>query len=303
MRRVWSLLICLLTLVTPLRAEGRLNVRVFCISGAAAGNPGAVDRSIQQLAGMKLFQGDSYIDNVAFGESVYSPLHDPMFALKSDPRPEQLEQWRKMAMAIAQAGLPLHVHAELSGTIDAFLDQIEAVNKEYPIKNLRWVLAHVNQINASELERMKKLGMYAAVHPWAVINGAIMQEGFGDGAYDMPPLSTIQNSGIVWGLGTDGTAANQTLPFTTLSFAVTGKMAGGMKVNRQTISREDALIAHTRKNAYFVFQEDSLGSIQAGKLADLVVLDRDYLTVPADQIKGIRPVLTVVGGRIVYEAR
>ena len=285
------------------KAEGRLNVRVFCISGAAAGNPGAVDRSIQQLAGMKLFQGDSYIDNVAFGESVYSPLHDPMFALKSDPRPEQLEQWRKMAMAIAQAGLPLHVHAELSGTIDAFLDQIEAVNKEYPIKNLRWVLAHVNQINASELERMKKLGMYAAVHPWAVINGAIMQEGFGDGAYDMPPLSTIQNSGIVWGLGTDGTAANQTLPFTTLSFAVTGKMAGGMKVNRQTISREDALIAHTRKNAYFVFQEDSLGSIQAGKLADLVVLDRDYLTVPADQIKGIRPVLTVVGGRIVYEAR
>ena len=59
----------------------------------------------------------------------------------------------------------------------AFLDQIEAINREYPIKNLRWALAHVNQINASQLERMKKLGMYAAVHPWAVINGAIMHEG------------------------------------------------------------------------------------------------------------------------------
>jgi len=291
------------------KAEGRLNVRVFCISGAAAGNPEAVDRSIQQLARMKLFQGDSYIDEVSFGESVYSPLHDPMFTLTSNPTPAQLEAWRKMAMAIAQAGLPLHVHAELSTTIDAFLDQIEAVNKEYPIKNLRWALAHVNQINASELERMKKLGMYAAVHPWAVINGGIMHDGdtlykgFGDGAYDMPPLATIQNSGILWGLGTDGTAANQTLPFITLSFAVTGKMAGGMKVNRQTISREDALIAHTRKNAFFVFQEDNLGSIQAGKLADLVVLDRDYLTVPADQIKDIQPVMTVVGGRIVYEAQ
>jgi len=291
------------------KAEGRLNVRVFCISGAAAGNPEAVDRSIQQLARMKLFQGDSYIDEVSFGESVYSPLHDPMFTLTSNPTPAQLEAWRKMAMAIAQAGLPLHVHAELSTTIDAFLDQIEAVNKEYPIKNLRWALAHVNQINASELERMKKLGMYAAVHPWAVINGGIMHDGdtlykgFGDGAYDMPPLATIQNSGILWGLGTDGTAANQTLPFITLSFAVTGKMAGGMKVNRQTISREDALIAHTRKNAFFVFQEDNLGSIQPGKLADLVVLDRDYLTVPADQIKDIQPVMTVMGGRIVYEAR
>ena len=104
----------------------------------------------------------------------------------------------------------------------------------------------------------------------------------------MPPLTTIQNSGITWGLGTDGTAANQYLPFTTLYFAVTGKMAGGARtVIRQTISREDALIAHTRKNAYFVFQEDNLGSIQPGKLADLVVLDRDYLTIPADQIKDI----------------
>jgi hypothetical protein len=78
-------------------------------------------------------------------------------------------------------------------------------------------------------------------------------------------------------------------------------MVGGAKVLRQTISREDALIAHTRKNAYFVFQENNLGSIQPGKLADLVVLDRDYLTIPADQIKDIKPVATLVGGRIVYD--
>ena len=79
-------------------------------------------------------------------------------------------------------------------------------------------------------------------------------------------------------------------------------MVGGAKVIRQTISREDALIAHTRKNAYLVFQEDNLGSIQPGKLADLLVLDRDYLTVPADQIKNLKPVMTMVGGRIVYDA-
>jgi predicted amidohydrolase YtcJ len=79
-------------------------------------------------------------------------------------------------------------------------------------------------------------------------------------------------------------------------------MAGGTKVIRQTISREDALIAHTRKNAFFVFHEDDLGSIQPGKLADLVVLDRDYLTIPPDQIKDIKPVMTMVGGRIVYDA-
>ena len=285
------------------KSQGRLDVRIFCIGGAAAASPEQVDKSLQQIAQMKLYQGDEFIDDVVFGESVYTPLHDRMFATKSDPTPDQLAQWRRMAMGIAQAGLPLHVHAELKDTIDAFLDQIEAVNKQYPIKNLRWALAHVNQINASQLERMRKLGMYAAVHPWAVINGGIMHDSFGDGAYDMPPLTTIQNSGVTWGLGTDATAANQYLPFTTLAFAVTGKMAGGARtVIHQTVSREDALIAHTRKNAYFVFQENNLGSIQPGKLADLAVLDRDYLTIPADQIKDISPLMTIVDGRIVFDA-
>ena len=273
--------------------EGRLNIRSFCIETAPA----------NQIAQMKVFQGDDYIDNIAFGETVLGALHDPMFAVKSDPRPEQLEQWRSIATEVAKAGLTLHVHAELHNTIDAFLDQIEQINRQHSIRNLRWEFAHLNQVNAAQLERMKKLGMYAAVNPWAVINGAIMHDSFGDAAADdLPPLATIQNSGIMWGLGSDGTAANQIRPFTTLYFAVTGKMAGGRKVIRQTISREDALIAHTRKNAFLLFQEDNLGSIQPGKLADLAVLDRDYLTIPADQIKDIRPVMTIVGGRVAFDA-
>jgi predicted amidohydrolase YtcJ len=283
--------------------QGRLNMRVFCIDGVATGtSPEQVSRALPQIGQMKLFQGNNSLDHIFFGESVYGPLHDPMFLTKSDPKPDQLVQWRRIATEIAKARLPLHVHAELENTIDAFLDQIETINKDYPVKNLRWVLAHVNRINASQLARMKELGMYAAVHPWAVINGGINLRIFHDSAYDMPSMSTIQNSGIVWGLGSDGSRANQILPFTTLWWAVTGKMVGGTKVLRQTISREDALIAHTRKNAYLVFQENNLGSIQPGKLADLLVLDRDYLTIPADQIKDIKPVMTMVGGRVVYEA-
>ena len=284
--------------------QGKLNLRVFCITGVGAGTtPEQVGRALPQIAQVKLFQGNNYIDHVTFGESVYGPLHDPMFLVKSSPTADQLAQWRRIATEIAKAGLPLHVHAELEDTIDGFLDQIEAINKEYPIKNLRWVLAHVNRLNASHLSRMRELGVYAAVHPWAVINGGIQHRLFEDSAYDMAPLSTIQNSGVLWGLGSDGSRANQILPFTTLWWAVTGKMVGGTKVLRQTISREDALIAHTRKNAYFVFQENNLGSIQPGKLADMLVLDRDYLTIPADQIKDIKPVMTIVGGRIVLESR
>jgi hypothetical protein len=92
-------------------------------------------------------------------------------------------------------------------------------------------------------------------------------------------------------------------PFFTLGFAVTGRMIGGRKVNRQNVSREQALIAHTRSNAFFIFQEDNLGSIQPGKYADLLVLDRDYFAVPASQIKDLRPLMTMVGGKIVYSSK
>ncbi len=71
----------------------------------------------------------------------------------------------------------------------------------------------------------------------------------------------------------------------------------------QTIGREDALIAHTRKERLSgSFQENSLGASQPGKLADLLVLDRDYLIIPADQIRNIKPIMTMVGGRMVYVA-
>ena len=106
----------------------------------------------------------------------------------------------------------------------------------------------------------------------------------------------------MWGFGTDGTRANQIPPFNVLYFAVTGKMVGGAKVVNEAISREDALIAYTRKNAFLIFQENNLGAIQPGKLADLLVLDRDYLTIPVEQIKDIKPLITMVAGRIVYDA-
>jgi predicted amidohydrolase YtcJ len=118
----------------------------------------------------------------------------------------------------------------------------------------------------------------------------------------MPPFRRVQASGILWGLGSDATAVTTSNPFYTLWFAVTGRMVGGRQVNRQTISRAEALIAHTRSNAHFIFQESNLGSIQPGKYADLVVLDRDYFVVPAVQIKDIKPIMTMVGGRIVYQA-
>jgi predicted amidohydrolase YtcJ len=115
------------------------------------------------------------------------------------------------------------------------------------------------------------------------------------------PLRAIQDSGIVWGLGTDATIVSHYQPFVTLGWIVSGLDLAGNRVLDETVTREQALIAHTRSNAYLFFQEDELGSLEVGKRADLVVLDRDYLTVPAAEIKRIQPVLTMVGGRVVFD--
>jgi predicted amidohydrolase YtcJ len=283
--------------------EGRLNKRFFCLVSVPMGNTAeTVTKNLPRIAEIKLFQGDHWVDHFAYGEGNYGPASDNMVAVKGTQRPEDFAQWGRIAREVARAGLPMHSHTTLEQTADGFLDQIEQISKEVPVRNLRWTLIHDEQLNASHLERMRTLGVYAGVQPRASIMGGIFNRVHGDRSYDMPALKTIQDSGVLWGLGTDAFEVNQYRPFTTLWFAVTGKMVGGTVVNRQPIGREDALIAHTRTNAFLILQESNLGSIQPGKLADLVALDRDYLTIPADQIKEIRPVLTMVGGKVVYDA-
>ncbi len=287
------------------KRQGKLTFRFMCMvsapfGGAAGEGPEALQRAIAQIDRIKLFQGDNYIDDVMYGETIaYS---DNMLQPHTSYTAEQMANWRAMATEVARRGMPLQQHATISETFPAFLDQIEIINKEYPIRNLRWAFAHMDQVSANDLERMKKLGMWAAVRAIPPVMGAIFNRAHGERSYDMPPLRMIQDSGIHWGFHTDTTEVNQYKPFTTLWFAVTGKMLGGRVVNHQTITREEALVAHTRSNSYFVMHEDDLGSIQPGKLADLVVIDRDYLTVPEDQIKAITPVLTMVGGKIAYDA-
>ncbi len=117
-------------------------------------------------------------------------------------------------------------------------------------------------------------------------------------------MRALQEAGVIWGLGTDFGGPPITVydPFITLWWAVTGKSLTGVVVMPETVSREAALIAHTRSNAYLLNKERVLGSLEPGKYADLVVLDRDYMTVPADDIRNISPIMTMIGGRIVFSS-
>jgi predicted amidohydrolase YtcJ len=280
--------------------RGELNARAFWTTIRQPATPQQVDQVLEEIAQAKPFQGSDRFDNIGWGESVYLPATTSLLRPGFAATPEDMTQVRRIARAVAERGMMLNAHVEMTPAIDAYLDAYEAINREKPIKGLRWVFSHLDQVDDAQLERMKRLDLYAGLHSRPLIQGALMHQAHGERAWDMPPFRRVQASGIVWGLGSDATAVTTSNPFYTLWFAVTGRMIGGRQVNRQTVTREQALVAHTRSNAWFVFQESNLGTIAPGKYADLVVLDRDYLTIAADEIKDIRPVMTLVGGKVVY---
>ena len=283
--------------------RGELNIRIYWQTIRQPGTPQDVEKVLAEIPTLKPFQGTDYFDNVGYGESVYGPINTQLLNPKANTRPEDMAQWGRITRALAQHGIYVNSHVEMEASIDAFLTLYEGINREKPIKGLRWAFSHIDQVTPQQIERMKRLGMTAQIHTRPLIQGSLMHRFHGERAWTMPPMKMVQESGIMWGLGSDATAVTTSNPFYNLWFAVTGKMVGGKEVNRQTITREQALIAHTRNNGYVVFQESNLGSLQPGKYADLLVLDRDYLTVPADEIKDIKPVMTMVGGKVVHEAR
>jgi predicted amidohydrolase YtcJ len=221
-------------------------------------------------------------------------------------RPEQASDddiavGMEVLMAAAAGSWSVQTHAMQPQTIGVLLDAFEKVNQEYPMRHLRWTITHADNISPAQFERAKHLGLNLQLRSTPVLgNRAAIEDKFGDATYQMPPLRQVQESGIPFGLGSDGTKANQINPFVTLWWAVSGKALNGDAVTHQTLSREEALIAHTRSNAYLLFQEMRLGAIKPGLLADMLVLDRDYLSVPVDEIKDIRPVATIVDGEIVF---
>lgn len=281
--------------------RGQMTVRSFYNYYEEPKSAADVDDLLARMPSIKPFQGDDWFDLTGYGETLYFPLHDALLSKATSPSAEAVQLWQRLGLGLAKNGIHLNVHAQLRGSIEAFLTAMETINKEKPIRGLRWTFSHLDQARPEDLERMRRLNVYAQIHSRPTIQGGLMFKVHGDLTYDMPPLRMVQDSGVPWGLGSDATAVTPSNPFYTLWWAVTGKMVGGKEVLKQTITREEALIAHTRANASFLFQEGNLGSLAPGKYADLLVLDRDYLMVPADEIKDIKPLLTMVGGKVVYE--
>src|SRR5579863_2924916 len=120
----------------------------------------------------------------------------------------------------------------------------------------------------------------------------------------MPPVMTAKKIGIVVNAGTDAHRVSTYNPFTVLQWMIDGKTASGQALRgpEETPSRADALRFYTMGSAWFSRDEDKRGSLEPGKLADLAVLSKDYMTAPVDQVSGIESLMTMVGGKIVYAA-
>lgn len=270
-------------------AEGALPLRIWETLMFEATDAGAAEMAVALIESTEPNQFDGNFGVFGLGEHVYLPFFD--LPNRAGPWPaEVMSQYMKLAATAARSGWHIHEHTMMNSSVTDILDGFETVNENVGMDHLRWTLAHIYDISAENIERAKALGMTLAVHGVAMHGGVRM------------PLRKIADSGIVFGLGTDATIVSHYQPFVTLGWAVSGFDLAGNRVLDETLTREEALIAHTRSNAYLFFQEDNLGSLEVGKQADLVVLDRDYMTVPAAEIKDIRPVMTMMGGRVVYRA-
>ncbi len=235
-----------------------------------------------RLANTTYDLGDDMFKAVRFGEQVITPgaPDDEVFAVYE---------------RIAEAGWPLSQHTIRHDEIERYIRIMERVAAKTPIRSLRWTLEHVFEITPDQIERLKAIGVSVRVQDHDYIRNAYSRWNAG------PPFRTLLESGIRMGAGTDSGVVGALNPWLSIYFMVTGKDAGGNVIlPGQQIGRKDALRLYTAANAWFSFDEHELGSIEAGKLADLVVLDRPYLTIDAEEIKKIRPVLTMIGGRVVH---
>jgi hypothetical protein len=276
---------------------GWSNVRIFHHIKSDARDPEKADRVIQRIKDMPPLEQGDYFRFQGFGEMIYRGTYDMNrtgWTWNADE--EALGLYRKLLEVAAEKRWPIVDHTMTEKKFDAVLDILEDIDKTHDIKPLRWSFHHCDQMKKEHLDRAAKLNMFAGMH----VGHLTMRPR----RKDQPPMRTAQKRGITWGLGTDAKIVSPYPAFFILYVVVSGKgVAGNVMLPNETVSREEALIAYTRSNAWMLFMEDNLGSIEPGKYADIVVLDRDYMTCPEEEIRDIESVLTLVGGRVGYEVK
>ena len=239
----------------------------------------------------------------AFGRQLYGQT-DPDSRGQLFIGPEKL---LAIMSAARDAGWQMTAHSQGGGAIDALLDAWESLNRQKPIKRTRSHLMHASFQSPQAIERVARLGIGVDVQPQLLnYDGDALSRVMP--MKDFFPLRNYLNAGIRPVAGSDhmighdkNGAVNPYNPFFSMWMMVTRRTRSGAVIEPgQRVTREEALKMHTIWAAEMQFAEDVRGSIEPGKLADLVVIGTDFLRCTEDEIKAMEPMMTIVDGKITY---
>ncbi len=305
--------------VDTLARDNRLNVRMPFVD-LQLGDGGPVNMVDLQLEAITktapISTGQNLHPTLAHGheyrgagEVLNGEVHDH----ENFDRPAVIIEPEKMrrfvdqdVMKLVRRRIPFRMHISYNENISPFLDALEKINEEIPFDGLRWSLEHAETISPENIERVKKLGGGIALdHKMALHGDAFIKTHGREKALQTPRLRKLVDSGIPLAMSTDAFRAATFNPWVGISWMVSGKSVSGSEVlaKDNRLSRAEALKLFTSGPAWFMNTEAEMGLIAPGNLADFVILDRDYFSVPEDQIKSVSSVLTIMDGKVVFGAQ
>lgn len=317
-------------LYRELKASGKLPIRTVLTWRLNAAPPVEQLTKAIRESGWTTGQGDEWLKfgsfkvtldggmtiGTAWQREPYGPFAEQLYGLTDRANRGQLfiapDKLLQIMRAARDKGWQMTAHSQGGGAVDVLLDTFEKLNAEQPIAPSRSHWMHASFQTPEAIARAAKIGMLADVQPaWLHFDGPALEKVFGhDGMKWFFPLRAYLDAGIMIAGGSDhmigfdpNNAVNAYNPFLSMWIAVTRKTVAGTVLNpEQRITREEALRMYTSGPAYLQFAEHDRGSIEVSKLADMVVIDRDYLTCPEDEIRAIRPLQTILNGKVAWKA-
>ena len=210
-------------------------------------------------------------------------------------------QYIPVVLELNRLGWRVATHAVGDAAVDEVLDAYEAADRERSIKGKRWTIEHFFIARPDHFPRVRALDLMISAQDHLYLAAPSVAKYWGrDRAENITPMRTFLDQGFLVAGGTDSPVIPYNPFWAMYHFITRDTISDGVYGSAQRITREEALRVYTINNARLTFEENLKGSIEPGKLADLVVLAADYLTIPEKQIESLKPVATMVGGRFVY---
>jgi len=290
--------------IQKLSDEGQLTIRL-AYNLFTQKPKGEKDDFLNWTRTSKYKQGTDYFRHNGAGEMlVFSAADFEDFRVPRPDMPHEMEgELEEVVRILVQNKWPWRLHATYDETISRALDVFEKVNQDMPVEGLHWFFDHAETISDQSIDRIAALGGGIAVQHRMAYQGEYFVERYGLGAAEAtPPVAKMLAKGVKTSAGTDATRVASYNPWVSLSWLVTGRTVGGLRITpqRNCLDRETALRMWTENVTWFSNEEGKKGRIEVGQFADLVVPDHDFFSCADSDIADTTSDLTVVGGKIVY---